>query len=132
MSELRRRIFGTGDSTPISSREASPAPTSKDASGAAYKLVPQEKLDQLKTKVKTPKGRKRRNFWIFALGGIFGILTAGFFAARDGALDQLVTLAGLEDMNLDTLLDVLPRGVIRDVRDLQVCWSILPGIVLQS
>ncbi|KXS99875.1 hypothetical protein AC578_4472, partial [Pseudocercospora eumusae] len=119
MSELRRRIFGTGDSSPASSRDASPAPAPKEAGGEAYRVVPKEKLDQLRTKVKGVKGRKRRNFWIFALGGVFGLLTAGFFAAKDGALDQLVTLAGLEDMNLDSLLDVLPTGVIRDVRDLQ-------------
>ncbi|KAK4574166.1 phospholipid:diacylglycerol acyltransferase [Recurvomyces mirabilis] len=118
MSELRRRIFGVGspESTPSSSRDVSPAPQQKDgATGESYKVIPAAKLDKLSKK----KGTRRRNFWIFALGGIFGILVAGFFASSNGGLDKMVELAGLQDMNLDSLLDVLPAGLIKDVRDLQ-------------
>jgi phospholipid:diacylglycerol acyltransferase len=125
MSELRRRIFGSGDetpdNTPSQSRDASPAPAPKEAGGDAYRVITKDRLDQLRKSVKVSKGRKRRNFWVFVLGGLFGLVVAGFFASRDGALEQLVTLAGLEDMNLDSLLDVLPTGLIRDVQKLQVC-----------
>jgi phospholipid:diacylglycerol acyltransferase len=122
MSDLRRRIFGAGtpDSTPSSSRDPSPAPIRGD--DGEYKIVPKPKLDKLRKEVKEVrrKGTKRRNVWIFALGGLFGIFLAGFFASNNGSLDRLVELAGVRDMNLDTLLDVLPAGLIRDVQNLQV------------
>jgi phospholipid:diacylglycerol acyltransferase len=121
MSDLRRRIFGAGtpDSTPSTSRDASPAPPQKDgATGESYKVVPAERLEKLSKKGR--KGTRRRNAWIFFLGGLFGIFVAGFFASGTGSLDKLVELAGLEDMHLDSILDVLPAGLIKDVRDLQV------------
>ena len=126
MSSLRRRVFGVGtpDSTPSSSRDASPAPPAKDgATGESYKVVSAQQLDKLSKKGR--KGTKRRHAWIFALGGFFGIALAGFFASSNGNLDKLVDLAGLGDMNLDSLLDVLPAGLIREVRDLQVSWTLL-------
>lgn len=125
MSGLRRRIFGTGggggggDDSEPSSRDASPAPAPKEAGGDAYRVIHKEKLDQLRKKSKK-QGTKRRNAWIFGLGGLFGLFMAGFFASRDGAIDKLVTMAGLEDMNLDNLYDVLPVGLVRDVQNMQV------------
>ncbi|KAK4497868.1 hypothetical protein PRZ48_010523 [Zasmidium cellare] len=121
MSTLRRRIFGTSgrnDESSDSSRDASPAPAPKEAGGDAYRVIPKEKLEKLRAGVKQ-KGSKRRNAWVFGLGGLFGVLLAGFFASSNGSLDKLVTMAGLEDMNLDSILDVLPAGLIREVRDLQ-------------
>ena len=122
MSTLRRRIFGAGndDSSPDSSRDSSPHPVApKEAGGDAYRIVPKEKLEKLKSQVK-PRGGKKRNAWIFGLGGLFGLLAAGFFAGSNGGIDKLITMAGLEEMNLDSVLDVLPTGLIRDIRDLQV------------
>ncbi|TKA77520.1 hypothetical protein B0A55_02259 [Friedmanniomyces simplex] len=123
MSDLRRRIFGIGvnsrDSTPASSRDASPTSGQQDGSTAeSYKVLPAAKLDKLSRKSKK-QGTRRRNLWIFALGGLFGVLVAGFFASSNGGLDKLVDLAGLSDMKLDSILDVLPAGLIREVRDLQ-------------
>lgn len=124
MSELRRRIFGSSrtaqEESSDSSREGSPAPAPKEAGGEAYRIVPKEKLDKLRKGVKA-KGNKRRNFWIFGLGSLFGLFLAGYFASSNGGLDKLVTMAGLEDLNLDSVLDVLPAGLIREVRDMQVC-----------
>ena len=129
MSELRRRLLGglgvdsSQDSSrepspsPSISREASPAPGQKD--GIDYKVIPKRKLERLKAVSK--KGTKRRNAWIFALGSIFGILIAGYFATGDGRLDSVLEVAGIRDMRLDTLLDVLPAGLIKDVQDIQVC-----------
>lgn len=111
MSELRRRVVGalTGDSptsTPSTSRDASPAP------GEDYRVVPTKQLQKLTKK----KGSKRRNFWIFGLGGVFGILIAGFFASSN----QMIDLAAFGDMNLDSMFDMLPAGLIKDAQDLQV------------
>lgn len=119
MSELRRRIFGAGtpDSTPSVSRDSSPAPAGRG--GESYKVIPREKLEKLTHRVKH-SGRRRRNAWVFLLGGLVGILAAGFFASNSDGLTNLADLVGLTDMNLDSILDVLPAGLIREVRDLQV------------
>lgn len=125
MSTLRRRIFGTGtpDSTPDVSRDSSPAPPSlRTKDGTAddkYKVVAAEKLEKLRQRAHQ-KGRKRRNAWIFGLGGLFGIFIAGFFASNNGGLEKLVEVAGFQDMGLETFLDVLPTGLIRDIQDMQV------------
>jgi phospholipid:diacylglycerol acyltransferase len=127
MSELRRRIFGSvgtadTDSTPSSSRDVSPAPGHKEQNGEQYKVVPRRKLERMRSDVKEmrKKGTKRRAAWIFVLGGLFGIFVAGFFASNNGSLEKWVQFAGIKDMNLDSLLDVLPAGMIKDVHDLQV------------
>ena len=130
MSELRRRIFGrsgtpdSADTSPTTSREASPAPDQRGKDGAEYKIVPRQKLERLRSDLKVFKGKskgtKRRNAWIFVLGGIFGIFVAGFFATSNGSLDQLVQFTGMKEMSLDSIMDILPSGVIRDVQELQV------------
>lgn len=121
MSDLRRRVLrGLGvdseDSSPQSSRDASPAPGQKDS--AEYKVVPKKRLEKLTGSRK--KSSKGRTAWIFVFGGLFGIFVAGFFASSNGSLDNLVEMAGLGDMRLDSLLDVLPAGLIKDVQNLQV------------
>lgn len=135
LSSLRRRIFGSSgssDSTPAESRDSSPAPAPHEAlkRPGAYRVLTNEKFDELKKAVKSSKGKKRRNAWVFGLGLLGGLSAAGFFASKDGALDQLVSMAGLEDMNLDSLMDVLPTGLIRDVQDIQVscvCYNLRSG-----
>lgn len=67
------------------------------------------------------KGTKRRNFWIFGLGGVFGLLLAGFMANSADVID----LKSLTDMNLDSLIDVLPAGLIRDAQAMQVRLALL-------
>lgn len=127
MSSLRRRIFGVGDDTPDStpsiSREASPAPGKPDGQDAGeYKVVPKDRVDQLKKEIKGMRksGKKRRNAWMFALGGLFGVILAGFFATNSGGLDGLIDMAGMKDMSLDSIMDILPAGLIKDVEALQV------------
>ena len=44
------------------------------------------------------------------------MLVAAFFAGNQDYLD----LKALADLNLDSLLDVLPAGLIKDAQDLQV------------
>ena len=124
MSSLRRRIFGAGtpDSTPSNSRDVSPAPVvGRPGESEEYKVVRAQELEKLNKRVRSRKSSKRRNAWIFGLGGLFGVLAAGFFATPQTSIDKLVELAGLNDMNLDSILDVLPAGLIRDVQNMQVC-----------
>lgn len=121
MSDLRRRIFGVGSpaGTPDSSREPSPAPPRKNDATEERNVVPASMVKTTKPKRKAG-GLKRRNAWIFGLGGLFGIGVALVFAAPKGGMDKLVEFAGLQDMSLDSLLDVLPAGMIKDVQGFQV------------
>jgi len=57
---------------------------------------------------------KRRNTFIFFLGGLFGLVVAGFFAERNDLFD----LPELRDLSMDSLMDVLPAGFVKDARDL--------------
>jgi phospholipid:diacylglycerol acyltransferase len=113
MSGLRRRIFGTSSSdspslTPEQSREGTP--TSEEV-----RVVSAKKLQKL-TDSHKKRGTKRRNAWIFGLGGLFGIIVAGFFASSNDVFD----MQALKDMNLDSIMDVLPAGLIKDAQALQV------------
>lgn len=68
-----------------------------------------------------PKPRsKRRNGLIFALGGIFGIFVALFFANQQ----EVISLDSLMDLNLDSLIDVIPQGIVKDAREFSVRLSL--------
>lgn len=77
-----------------------------------------------------PKPRsKRRNGLIFALGGIFGIFVALFFANQQ----EVISLDSLMDLNLDSLIDVIPQGIVKDAREFSVrffpsCQPIVPDL----
>jgi phospholipid:diacylglycerol acyltransferase len=103
---LRRRLFQRSEDSPEPSREPTPAP------GEEYRVVDAAKLHKLSKS----KGSKRRNAWIFGLGGLFGILVAGFFASNNDMID----LSNLTDVNLESIMDVLPAGLVKDARDIQV------------
>ena len=116
MSTLRRRMLG--DSSDDPSRDPSPA---KD--GEPVTAIPQKHLEYLKSK------RRRRSTWIiFGLGGLFGVVLAAFFAQHN----DVINLEGLVDFNLDSLIDVIPAGILKDAKDITVssmppracyCWS---------
>ena len=61
-----------------------------------------------------PKTRKRGVTLIFLLGSLCGILAAGFFAKTN----DLIDFPEIGDLSMDNLLDVVPAGLIRDMRDL--------------
>ncbi|KAM5352104.1 hypothetical protein ACJ41O_004827 [Fusarium nematophilum] len=61
-----------------------------------------------------PKTRKRRNTFIFLLGSLFGIIAAGFFASSN----DLIDLPEFSDLSMDSLLDALPAGLVKDMRDI--------------
>jgi phospholipid:diacylglycerol acyltransferase len=104
MSFLRRRHGRAA--TPVDESEGT-------ADNEDYRLVSRKHLDSLK---KSPRSSKRRNAWIFTLGGIFGLVVAAFFANNS----DLIDLASLGDINFDGLLDVLPAGLINDAKEFQV------------
>lgn len=64
---------------------------------------------------------KRRNGFIFVLGGLFGVFIALFFANQQ----EVINLDGLMDLNIDSLIDVIPQGIMRDAREFSVCSSSL-------
>ena len=110
MSTLRRRLLGDSSTEP--SRDPSPV------KGEPVTLVSTTHLKKL-----TRKRSKRRQGFIFGLGGIFGIVIAAFFAQRH----DVINLEGLMDMNLESLMDVIPAGIVKDAKDLTVSepklWS---------
>ncbi|KAA8646099.1 hypothetical protein EYZ11_003740 [Aspergillus tanneri] len=94
---LRRRLAKVKDEVPTTT-ESSPTPT-----------PPSEKYGSFVTKPRS----KRRNGLIFALGGIFGILVAVLFANQQ----DVISLDSLMDLNLESLMDVIPQGILKDVRE---------------
>lgn len=63
-----------------------------------------------------PKTRKRRNTAIFLLGSLFGIIAAGFFAKSN----DLIDFPEIGELSMDSFLDVLPAGLVKDMRELVV------------
>lgn len=122
MSFLRRRFGGASskdDSSAEVSREPSPAPGQTRPSN--LRVITAEQLHTLKKKGKS----KRKNAWIFGLGGLFGLVVAGFFASSN----EMIDLRSLENMNLDSILDALPASFVSSAQQLQVsrlariCWT---------
>ena len=103
MSSLRRRLLGDSSSEP--SRDPSPV------KGEPVTLVPAAHLKKL-----TKKRSKRGQGLIFTLGGLFGIVIAAFFAQRH----DVINLEGLMDVNLESLMDAIPAGIVKDAKDLTV------------
>lgn len=104
MSSLRRRLLGTPSPTP------SPVPEKAEE----VRLAPISKIitdTNGHTKVK-----KRRTGFIFFLGGLFGLVVAGFFAGRS----DLIDFPEFGELSMDSLMDVLPAGFVTDARDLAV------------
>lgn len=124
MSGLRRRfgyIFSA--SNPSSPSTESTADTPDEGSSSATLSVrkggDQPHFDTgLKVhQIPVRRRSKRRNGLIFGLGGVFGIFLALFFANHN----EVITLDALMDLNLDSLIDVMPAGIIRDASQFSVC-----------
>jgi phospholipid:diacylglycerol acyltransferase len=115
MSFLRRRFGGGGgggeDSLQALSREPSPGPDGKRP--ANLRLITAEQLSTLKQK---GTHKKRRNIWVFSLGGIFGLLLAGFFASSNDYID----LKSLENVNLESIMEALPDNFVKSAQQMQV------------
>jgi phospholipid:diacylglycerol acyltransferase len=110
-SLLRKRVPGTSDSNANPPHQGAPEKAEED------RLAPVSKSKS--SGHREHKTRKRRNGFIFFLGGLFGIVVAGFFAGRS----DLIDFPELGDLSMDSLMDVLPAGFLKDARDLAVCYS---------
>lgn len=108
-SELRRRVVTRGKKDDSISQPPEPVAPEPGES-------PVEPGD--KVKLVHPK-RKRNLTAIFLLGSVFGILAAGFFAKSN----DLVAFPEIGEISVDSLLDALPAGLVKDVRDLVVCFA---------
>jgi phospholipid:diacylglycerol acyltransferase len=60
------------------------------------------------------KTRKRKTTAIFLLGSLFGIILAGFFAKNN----DLISFPEIGELSMDSFFDVLPAGLVKDMRDL--------------
>lgn len=108
-SKLRRRVVETDapsePSTPeVASREESPS------------LIPVGKAKVSKHHGHKEGTRKRSFTIIFLLGSLFGIIAAGFLAKSNNLID----FPELGELSMDNFADVLPAGLVRDVRELVV------------
>jgi phospholipid:diacylglycerol acyltransferase len=103
-SGLRRRILG--------GETQSESPTPRDNS-------PVDSGGRVEVVHRTPKTRKRRNTAIFFLGSLFGLIAAGLFAKSN----DLIDFPEIGDLSVDSFLDVLPAGLVADIRDLIVSHS---------
>lgn len=107
-SELRRRAVARGQHDNGASETLTPeslTPVREDSP-----IRPGDKV-----KLVHPK-RKRKLGAIFLLGSLFGIIAAGFFAKTN----DLIDFPEIGELSVDSLLDVLPAGLVKDVRDLVV------------
>lgn len=120
-SELRRRVALKGDGTPPESESPISVTPERDDS-------PIRPGDKVKVVHHSQKTRKRRTGAIFLLGSLFGLIAAGFFAKSN----DLIDFPEIGDLSVDSLLDVLPAGLVKDVRDLVVCFSIPSGPTISS
>ena len=107
MSALRRRFFGDSSKSNSPSRQLTPEKEEEE-----LRLVSASKLHDLKHKT----SGKRRNWILFGLGSIFGVLGAGFFAQQQ----DVISFEGLLDLNLENLVDVIPAGILKDAKELSV------------
>ena len=55
---------------------------------------------------------------MFGLGGLFGVIVAAAFANHH----DVINLESLMDLNIESLSDVIPAGIIKEARDISV-WS---------
>ncbi|KAJ5943921.1 hypothetical protein N7516_004089 [Penicillium verrucosum] len=72
-----------------------------------------EVVDTKATQLVVKPRSKRRNGFIFMLGGIFGIFVALFFANQQ----EVISLDSLMDLNLDSWIDAIPQGIVSDVKE---------------
>ncbi|EXJ59573.1 phospholipid:diacylglycerol acyltransferase [Cladophialophora yegresii CBS 114405] len=108
MSTLRRRIVNilrdSPTPSPDQSRDGTPDPNEE------VSVVPTKKLEKLTKR----RHSKRRSGLTFGLGGVLGLMLALLLAQSQ----DIVKLEGLLEVNLDSLLDAIPAGIVNDVKDL--------------
>ncbi|PFH63052.1 hypothetical protein XA68_10093 [Ophiocordyceps unilateralis] len=111
-ASLRRRHPSSSQQTQPQAAALDDDASSSDASPALpLQTGPLHVVEPLKVVDRTTKTRKRRNTLIFLLGGVCGLFAAGFLAQSNDFIE-------FGDLSMDSLFDVLPAGLVRDMRDL--------------
>ncbi|KAI7977757.1 hypothetical protein EIK77_009297 [Talaromyces pinophilus] len=143
MSDLRRRAVketprdenNNDDTKPTAHDESE---TKKQKSSKEHHKPKNDEEDEkptlspiarLKRYITKPRGKRRHSF-VFLLGGLFGIFIALFFANQN----EVISLDALMDLNLDSLIDVIPTGILSDAREFTVLSydSFSVGLQLKS
>src|SRR5690349_7031791 len=119
-SSVRRRVTKDGGRSGLNPVETGDEKISQIAdvrdNSEKAKLVSTPNL-QKPTENGKAKGRKRRTGFIFFLGGLFGIIVAGFFAQKNELFELPEFADLLSDLSLDSLMDVLPAGFLQEARE---------------
>lgn len=127
MSTLRRRpgnVPRTSSPEPSTDTTTTPTPThplttNTENGGDPGDIVSNIREEIRHVEVPVFKRRsKRRNGFIFGLGGLFGVFVALFFANHN----EVISFDALMDLNLDSLIDVIPAAMVRDAKEFTVCW----------
>lgn len=113
MASLRQRLLGNQPKLDVKGEKEEEEEESKDGA-EEVRLAPASKIHG------HHKKSKRRNGLIFALGGLAGLLAAGFFAQQS----DLIEFPEFGDLSMDSLMDVLPAGFVKEARDLAVSFPL--------
>ncbi|EER26236.1 Lecithin:cholesterol acyltransferase family protein [Coccidioides posadasii C735 delta SOWgp] len=105
-SSVHLKTSNSDVNTPINKENKTEIPQDRRSQTVTLRQKPQEELV-------TKRRSKRRNGLIFGLGGIFGIFLALFFANHN----EVISLDALMDLNLDSLIDVIPAGILKDASE---------------
>lgn len=117
MSARRRQVQDS--SVRSQSKNSTTRDTSKQLPVIAHaKAVPTdaEENTEKPAPVYAKKPSKRRFGFIFVLGGLFGICIALFFANKQ----DVIRLDSWMDINIDSLMDVIPQGILKDAKEFSV------------
>lgn len=125
-SSVRKRAAKDGarsrtSAAPEDAKASQSAETSENSEELTF--VPKSDVKDLTNHSKL-KGRKRRSGFVFFLGGIFGILVAGFFAQKNDLFEMPEFADLISDLNIAGLMEVLPAGFLQDARELKVSFLV--------
>ena len=95
---------------------AGPAVGAADANEHGWSADPSDKARTHPASHGSGKGKKRRHTFVFLLGSLFGLVAAGFFAKSN----DLIDFPEIGEFTMDSFFDVLPAGLVTDMRDLVV------------
>ncbi|KAF4589341.1 Phospholipid:diacylglycerol acyltransferase [Ophiocordyceps camponoti-floridani] len=108
---LRRRHPSAQQMQPQASASEDNGIPPEDSTASPLPAVPLDVVEPVKVIDRATKTRKRRNTLIFLLGGVCGLFAAGFLAQSHDFIE-------FGDLTMDSFFDVLPAGLVKDMRDL--------------
>ncbi|KAL7276467.1 phospholipid:diacylglycerol acyltransferase [Rhizina undulata] len=98
--------------------ESAPIETQEDTTDVSEKENGGDRLAEKVTPPTVVKRTKKRSFgFVFVIGGLVGIILAGFLAKNQDMVGlELSEL--LPDLKLDALVDVIPAGILKEAKDI--------------